>query len=112
MERKARLQALIDRLDDEQETEVIAYLSRLADGTHRHGSPVEHSENVAPGPTIVSGREFVSAPRMDWRSLANEQGVRPLGNLRHVIGDFWPEDESVDDFIAAVREWRSEGGRA
>jgi hypothetical protein len=22
----------------------------------------------------------------------------------------WPEDEDIDDFIAAVQQWRSEGG--
>ena len=23
-----------------------------------------------------------------------------------LLGDFWPEDESVDSFLAAMREWR------
>jgi hypothetical protein len=23
-----------------------------------------------------------------------------------LLGDFWPEEESVDDFLAAMREWR------
>ena len=26
--------------------------------------------------------------------------------LEDLWGDFWPEDESVDDFIHAVRRWR------
>lgn len=39
--------------------------------------------------------------------IAAEQGVKPLNfeELRK-LGEFWPEDESIDDFIAAVREWR------
>ena len=38
--------------------------------------------------------------------LMTEQGVKPIGDPQELLGDFWPEDESVDDFIAAVREWR------
>lgn len=42
--------------------------------------------------------------------LAEEQGVKPLtlDDLEAMRG-VWPEDESIDDFIAAVRQWRSEG---
>lgn len=41
---------------------------------------------------------------------AEEQGVKPLtrDDLEAMRG-VWPEDESIDDFIAAVRQWRSEG---
>ena len=38
--------------------------------------------------------------------LIAEQGVvfpRDPGDL---LGDFWPEEESIDDFIRAMREWR------
>jgi hypothetical protein len=43
--------------------------------------------------------------------LAEEQGVKPLDfDALLAKADFWPEDESIDDFIAAVQEWRSEGG--
>lgn len=41
----------------------------------------------------------------DLESLAEEQGVRPAVDLDELVGDFWPEDESVDDFLAAVRSW-------
>ena len=41
---------------------------------------------------------------------AEEQGVKPLtpADLDAMRG-VWPDDESIDDFIAAVRQWRSEG---
>jgi hypothetical protein len=42
--------------------------------------------------------------------LSRRQRTGPLASLEELGGDFWPEDESVDDFISAVREWRSEGG--
>ncbi len=41
-------------------------------------------------------------------ALAAEQGISPVTNFEDLLGDFWPEEESVDDFIAAVREWRRE----
>jgi hypothetical protein len=25
---------------------------------------------------------------------------------RDFLGDFWPEEESIDDFLAALHEWR------
>ena len=25
---------------------------------------------------------------------------------RDLLGDFWPEEESIEDFLAAMREWR------
>ena len=25
---------------------------------------------------------------------------------RDLLGNFWPEEESIDDFLAAMREWR------
>jgi len=41
--------------------------------------------------------------------LAARQGVKPCRRIEDLRGDCWPEDESVDEFIAAVRRWRQEG---
>ncbi len=39
--------------------------------------------------------------------IAAEQGKGPINfDELLALGEFWPEDESIDDFIAAVREWR------
>jgi hypothetical protein len=48
--------------------------------------------------------------RAKLRRLIVQRGITPitLDQLR-AMGDLWPENESVDDFIAAVREWRREG---
>ena len=32
--------------------------------------------------------------------------ARPVRRLEDLWGDFWPKDESVDDFISTVRRWR------
>ncbi len=41
--------------------------------------------------------------------LAEEQGVKPVESISDLRADFWPEGESIDDFIATVRQWRKEG---
>ena len=43
-------------------------------------------------------------------TLAAEQGVSPVTDFDELLGDFWPEDERVEDFIATLREWRRESG--
>ena len=46
----------------------------------------------------------------DIEQLAVEQGVCPVTDFESLLGDFWPEDESADEFIAQVRAWRREDG--
>lgn len=51
--------------------------------------------------------------RAAWARLlkqAEAQGIKPLTkeDLAEMVG-VWPEDENIDDFIAAVQQWRSEG---
>ena len=41
----------------------------------------------------------------DVHALAERQGVQPVEDFDALLGG-WPEDEPVDDFVAAVREWR------
>lgn len=51
----------------------------------------------------------VSRARAKLRKLIDERGIKPitLEQLR-AMGDVWPEDESVDEFLA----WREERRRA
>jgi hypothetical protein len=41
------------------------------------------------------------------QKLAAERGIQPL-DFDAILSkaDFWPEDESADDFIRTVEEWR------
>jgi hypothetical protein len=48
-----------------------------------------------------------------WRirttqELAAEQGVKPVEDFDALLGDFWPEDESVDEFLEEVYRLRDE----
>lgn len=58
-------------------------------------NPVAHDEG--------SGAE---AARKELETLAEQQGVRPITDFESLRADFWPEDESVDDFVRTVRERR------
>jgi hypothetical protein len=51
-----------------------------------------------------------SKARARLRRLIQQRGTTPITlDQLHAMGDLWPENESVDDFIAAVREWRRDG---
>ena len=43
------------------------------------------------------------------KELIASQGKRPLDDPSILLGDFWPEDEPVEDFLAALHEWRGRG---
>jgi len=51
--------------------------------------------------------------REAWERLlkmAEEQGVKPITKEQlDAMAGVWPEDESIDEFIATVRRWRDEG---
>ena len=53
---------------------------------------------------------FFDAPE-SAEALAHRQGVKPL-NFDELMAmeETWPEEEDVDEFIAAVRAWRDERG--
>ena len=49
--------------------------------------------------------------RRRLEKIAAEQGVRPVTNFDSLRANFWPEDESVDDFVRTVRERRRDSER-
>ena len=48
---------------------------------------------------------------IDLAALAARQGVPLATEFDRLLGDFWPEEESADSFVAAVRGWRNEPDR-
>jgi hypothetical protein len=59
--------------------------------------------------SAVAGRAFLSQPSVDLETLAAQQRVRPVADFDALLGDFCPEAETADEFIAALRRWRREG---
>jgi hypothetical protein len=47
--------------------------------------------------------------KADVEALAAQQRVFTVSDFDSLLGDCWPEEESVDQFIATIREWRCEG---
>jgi hypothetical protein len=40
------------------------------------------------------------------QELVAEQGTKFRSDPAELLGDFWPEEESIDDFLMALRDWR------
>ena len=112
MSAKEELYDLVDQLGEEQAREVLVYLRHflhepaMVDGT----AMARLTKRMAP--QGVAGSTFFAQQQTDLTTLAAQQGVPPVTNFDDLLGDFWPEDETADDFIAAVRRWRHEGGYA
>ena len=47
---------------------------------------------------------FYATPTLD--ELVAQQGKSPLRDPNVLLGDFCPEDEPVEEFLAALHEWR------
>jgi hypothetical protein len=47
---------------------------------------------------------FEASPTLD--ELIAQQGKGPISDVALLHGEFWPEDELVEDFLAALRGWR------
>jgi hypothetical protein len=45
---------------------------------------------------------------IDIDTLAAAQGVGPNRDYRDLNADFWPEDESVDEFVGELRALREQ----
>ena len=41
-------------------------------------------------------------------ALADQQGVDVADDFDSLLGDFWPDNEGENDFVSALREWRSD----
>jgi hypothetical protein len=61
-----------------------------------------------PGARAI-GSGLARRPPSELAALARAQGVEPVRRAEDLTGDFWPHDESVDDFLAARRSWKTEG---
>lgn len=59
--------------------------------------------------TIGERGEAFFFAETDLELLAARQGVTAITDFDELLGDFWPEEENLDQFLATVREWRDEG---
>jgi hypothetical protein len=67
----------------------------------------ESLTQTRPNPSALSDLySFEATPDLD--ALAEAQGVGPIKDIDDLATDLWAEGESVEDFIAAATEGRSE----
>lgn len=51
-------------------------------------------------------QKYARAGHPSIEELKLAQGTIPTSDPRELVGDFWPQDEDIDDFLAALRAWR------
>jgi len=51
-------------------------------------------------------QKYASGGHPSIKELKLAQGTIPTVDARELRGDFWPEEENIDDFLTALREWR------
>ncbi|MGA2591735.1 MAG: hypothetical protein ABSH32_17620 [Bryobacteraceae bacterium] len=51
-------------------------------------------------------RRFSRQGHPSAEELIAAQGLTFPRAPKDLLGDFWPEEESIDGFLAAMREWR------
>ena len=49
---------------------------------------------------------YAASGHPSLEQLMAEQGTGPITDVSVLHGDFWPEEESVEEFVATIREWR------
>jgi hypothetical protein len=113
MTAKEELHRVVDELSDESARTALAYVRALLEYLRLSGEQVAGDPLTwRMGSLLVPGRDFFAEATAESSVLAVQQGVEPVASLDDLAGDFWPEDESVDDFVEAVRRWRREDGSA
>jgi hypothetical protein len=58
------------------------------------------------GPVQPIAEKYTRAGHPSVDELVAGQGTRFPSDPAELLGDFWPEEESVDDFLRALHEWR------
>lgn len=56
------------------------------------------------------GKSFPVLTSTKVKALAADQGIKPLtAEILDAMGDAWPKDEDIDDFVAWLAKSRREG---
>lgn len=109
---KSRLHDLIDRLADDQANQALDILEDLVRDRSTTDAPAQTPLRDRMSPDLVSGEDFVNAPPTDIETLIVRQRVSPIASIDELRGDFWPEDETADELVNTLRDWRRAGGYA
>jgi hypothetical protein len=89
---------------------------RLSEEAEKRGQGVEEFARTVLEAGVASAQTnnedpYAGLPRRspeELDALARAQGIPLVVDVDDLVGGFWPEDETCDEFIAAVRELRRE----
>ena len=70
----------------------------MAELNRRHRKGAEHERPVS--------IPYAAAGHPSIEQLMAEQGTGPVTDASILHGDFWPEEESIEEFLDTLREWR------
>jgi hypothetical protein len=59
----------------------------------------ELSTDKLPGRYFATGHPSIE-------QLIAEQGTGPIADVSVLRGDFWPEEESLEEFLETLHDWR------
>ncbi len=51
-------------------------------------------------------QKYTAAGYPSILELKQVEGTLPTSGPRELLGDFWPEEENIDDLLATLRQWR------
>jgi hypothetical protein len=82
----------------------------MRDGSEVQAMSDEERERLLENEPEAQAAKEAARKRAHARAweLARQQGVTPIRDIKELRGDFWPEDESIDDFLAWLRATRQE----
>ena len=82
----------------------MTYRGRIQNGVAVLDTPTALPDGT---PVRIEVERFDSAfwQNQSAEELARQQGVRPIRSVDELAGD-WPEEDSIDEFLAFVREAR------
>jgi len=52
------------------------------------------------------GGRYSATGHPSVEQLVSEQGTGPIADISMLEGDFWPEEEPIEEFLATLHEWR------
>jgi len=100
---RERLHELVEELPEQQTEEAARLLEQLKQQTSADLHDDEEQEEL-PLPTAAEILAEYGPPTL-------VRLAPPIKSIDDLVGNFWPEDESAEEFDATIRRWRTEGGR-
>jgi len=64
----------------------------------------QHRDSAPDDPT--ASVRYAASGHLSVEQLLAEQGTGPITDVSVLHGDFWPEEESIENFLEILHEWR------